>query len=57
MILVLRPILFAFIKSDAVKRLLLDCLKKVSEETTNTVDDKVLAFLEANLYPTTRVEK
>ena len=57
MILLLRPILFAFIKSDAVKRLLLDCLKKISEETTNTVDDKVLAFLEANLYPATRVEK
>lgn len=49
--------MFAFIKSDAVKRLLLDCLKKVSEQTTNTVDDKVVAFVEANLFPTTRVEK
>ena len=51
MILVLRPILFAFIKSDAVKRLLIDCLKRVSQETTNSVDDKVVAFVEANLFP------
>lgn len=57
MILVLRPIVFAFIKSDAMKRLLIDCLKKVSEQTTNTVDDKVVAFVEANLFPTLRVEK
>ena len=57
MILLLRPILFAFIKSDAVKKLLIDCLKKVSKETSNTVDDKVVAFVEANLFPTTRVEK
>jgi len=57
MILILRPILFAFIKSDAVKKLLIDCLKKVSEETSNTVDDKVVAFVEANLFPATRVEK
>jgi hypothetical protein len=57
MVVLLRPILFAFIKSDAVKRLLIDCLKKVSEQTTNSVDDKVVAFVEANLFPTTRVEK
>ncbi|MGA0340877.1 MAG: hypothetical protein ACO3N3_09225 [bacterium] len=57
MILILRPILFAFIKSPAVKKLLVDCLRKVSEETTNTVDDKVVDFVEANLFPTTRVEK
>jgi len=57
MILLLRPILFAFIRSDAVKRLLIDCLRKVSEETSNTVDDTVVAFVEANLFPATRVEK
>jgi len=57
MILLLRPILFAFIKSDAVKRLLIDCLKKASESTENTVDDKVVEFVEANLFPATRVEK
>jgi len=57
MILILRPILFAFIKSPAFKKLLIDCLRKVSEETTNTVDDKVVDFVEANLFPTTRVEK
>jgi hypothetical protein len=57
MILLLRPILFAFIKSDPAKRLLIDCLKKLSEESTNTIDDTVVAFLEANLFPSTRVEK
>lgn len=57
MILLLRPILFAFIKSDTAKRLLIDCLKKLSEESTNTIDDTVVAFLEANLFPSTRVEK
>jgi hypothetical protein len=57
MVLILRPILFAFLKSDAVKQLLLDCVKKISEETTNTLDDTVVAYLEANLFPTRRVEK
>lgn len=57
MVLILRPILFAFLKSDAVKQLLLDCVKKISEETTNTLDDTVVAYLEVNLFPTRRVEK
>lgn len=57
MVLLLRPILFAFIKSDAVKKLLIDCLRKISKETSNTVDDKVVDFVESNLFPATRVEK
>lgn len=51
MVLLLRPILFAFIKSDAVKKLLIDCLKRVSQETTNNLDDKLVAIVEATLFP------
>tara|TARA_Y100000401_G_C8254469_1_gene189935 strand:+ start:471 stop:644 length:174 start_codon:yes stop_codon:yes gene_type:complete len=57
MIFVLRPILFAFLKSDAVKKLVLDLLKAYAKSTDNTVDDQVVVFVEKNLFPSKRVEK
>ena len=57
MVLLLKPILFGFIKSKAVKQLLLDCLVKVSEQTDNELDDVACAYLKNLLFPTERVEK
>lgn len=57
MIFLLRPILLRFLKSNAVKTLVLDLLKAYAESTDNTVDDQVVTFVEKNLFPSTRVEK
>ena len=45
MILLIKPILFAFFKSDAVKKLLVDLLEKLSKETDNTLDDQAVNAL------------
>ena len=57
MVFLLRPILLRFIKSNAVKTLVLDLLKAYAKSTDNTVDDQVVDFVEKNLFPSTRVEK
>ena len=51
MILLLKPVMLAFVKSDAVKKLIVDCLKKLVESTDNTVDDQAVAFIETALFP------
>jgi len=51
MVLLLKPILFGFIKSKAVKQLLLDCLVKISEQTDNELDDVACAYLKNLLFP------
>jgi hypothetical protein len=39
MIKVLRPIIFAFLASDACKQLVVDLLEAYAKETDNTIDD------------------
>lgn len=50
MITLIRPILFSFINSDKVKRLVVDLLTKLAEQTDNTVDDQAVAFIERGLF-------
>ncbi len=57
MVLLLKPILFGFIKSKAVKQLLLDCLIKISEQTDNQLDDVACKYVQDLLFPDGRVEK
>jgi len=45
MIILLRPILFAFVQSEAVKKLVIDLLVKIAESTDNTVDDQAIEFI------------
>ena len=47
----LLPILYAFLRSDAGKKLLLDLLKAAAKQTTNTLDDEAVNFLQSRLYP------
>ena len=49
MIALVKPILFAFFKSDAVKKLLVDLLEKLSKETDNDLDDTAVAALKIAL--------
>ena len=48
---ILKPILLVFIKSKAMKRLIIDLLKALAKQTDNTIDDQAVAFIEARLYP------
>ena len=49
MITLIKPILFAVFKSDAVKKLLVDLLEKLSQETDNDLDDTAVAALKVAL--------
>jgi hypothetical protein len=51
MISLIRPILFTFLGSTQVKRLIVDLLRKLSESTDNTIDDQAVAFIENGLFP------
>ena len=51
MLKIFKPILLVFIKSKAMKRLILDLLKALAKQTDNTIDDQVVSFVEARLYP------
>jgi len=51
MIALIRPILFSFLNSEKVKRLIVDLLRKLAEQSDNTVDDKAVEFIENGLFP------
>jgi len=46
MITLIRPILFAFLQSQAVKKLILDLVKALVEKTDNEIDDQLYLMLE-----------
>jgi len=47
----LLPLLYAFLRSEAGKKLLLDLLKAAAKQTTNKLDDQAVDFLESRLFP------
>ena len=49
MITLIKPILFAFIKSTAVKKLIVDLLSKLAEQTDNDLDDTAVNALRVAL--------
>jgi len=49
MIVLIKPVLFAFIKSKAVKQLVVDLLEKLAASTDNTLDDQAVALVRKNL--------
>ena len=51
MIVLLKPILFAFIKSTAVNQLIVDILEGLVSSTENTLDDKAVALIKQSLFP------
>ena len=48
---VLKPILLTFLTTTAVKRLIVDLLKTIAKQTTNTLDDRAVELLEKQLFP------
>lgn len=51
MILLLKPVILAFVQSNAVKQLLIDCLAKLAKTTDNEVDDAAVRLIEQMLFP------
>jgi hypothetical protein len=51
MVKIFKPILLVFIKSKAMKRLIIDLLKAIAKETDNSLDDQAVSFIEARMYP------
>lgn len=47
----LRPILYAYLRSEAGKKTVLSLLKSLAKQTNNTIDDQAVDFLEARLFP------
>ena len=48
---ILKPILLTFLTTTAVKRLIIDLLKTIAKQTTNTLDDRAVDLLEKQLFP------
>ena len=51
MIVLIKPILFACIKSTAVKQLIVDLLEGLVSSTENTLDDKAVEVIKTALFP------
>ena len=51
MIVLIKPVLMAFISSTAVKDLVISLLEAYAATTDNTIDDKAVALIKKNLYP------
>ena len=50
MIALIRPILFSFLQSTQVKRMIVDLLRSLAEKSDNTVDDQAVDFIERGLF-------
>ena len=51
MLKILKPILLKFFTTTAVKRLVVDLLRVICKQTTNTLDDRAVDMLEQQLSP------
>jgi len=51
MLAIIRPILFTFLRSKAIRQLALDLVRACVQKTDNDVDDKLCDMLEQALFP------
>ena len=51
MLKIIAPILFAFLRGKALKKLALDIIRAMVKKTDNTVDDRLVDALERALFP------
>ena len=51
MLALLKPIIFTFLKSKAIKQLALDIVKAAVKKPDNDVDDRLADMLEKALFP------
>ena len=50
MLLIIKPILLTFIKSDSVKQVIVDVLEAYVKRTDNKLDDKALEVVKEKLF-------
>ena len=50
MLKILKPVLLKFFTTTAVKRLVVDLLRAICKQTTNTLDDRAVDMLEQQLF-------
>ena len=51
MLAIIKPILFTFLRSKAIRQLALDLVRACVEKTDNDVDDRLCDMLEQALFP------
>ena len=51
MVKILKPILLVFIKSKAMKRLIVDLLKAIAKQPDNSIADQAVDFIESRMFP------
>ena len=51
MLKIIEPIIFAFLRGSALKKLALDIIRAMVKKTDNTVDDRLVDALETALFP------
>ena len=51
MVKILKPILLVFIKSKAMKRLIVDLVTAIAQQTDNSIDDQAVDFIESRMFP------
>ena len=49
--IIIKPILIAFLTSSADKELVISLLEAYAESTDNTIDDQAVALIKKNLFP------
>ena len=47
----LKPLLYAYLRSDTGKRTILSLLRSLAKQTNNKIDDQAVDFVEARLFP------
>ena len=51
MIVLIKPVLMAFLSSSADKELVIQLLAAYASTTDNTIDDKAVELIKKNLFP------
>jgi hypothetical protein len=51
MLKILKPILLKFFTTTALKRLIVDLLRAICKQTSNSLDDRAVDLLEQQLFP------
>ena len=47
----LKPLLYAYLRSDTGKKTILSLLRSLAKQTNNTIADQAVDFVEARLFP------
>lgn len=48
---ILKPIILRFMTSTGAKRLIIELLRSICKQTSNTLDDKAVDMIEQQLFP------